>query len=167
MWSMDECPGLRWLGRVLIATDFAQDRIGTIGGRHQDSLSTHGPMPRSGGECPPARRSKHGSWNREMIALVNRTTSLSLIVWLVGMTAIPAQAQRMTTTEITSGACMVVCDDVSFCQAMDYDRKTGTCTIFMNPGDAGFAELQNSCPESPPGKWAISFKNDKWKISCP
>ncbi|HHN73553.1 MAG TPA: hypothetical protein ENK13_05635 [Thermopetrobacter sp.] len=90
-----------------------------------------------------------------------------MTVGLLPMMTAEAPAQRLTTTEITGGACMVVCDDVSFCRAMDYDRRTGTCTIFMNPAEREFRRLRRACPHVPPAKWVVSFAGGRWKITCP
>ena len=93
--------------------------------------------------------------------------ALLAVVSLIPVIGNEALAQRLTSSEVTGGACMVICDDVSFCQAMDYNRQTGVCTIFMNPADRGFLQMRRTCPQIPPEKWVISFSNGKWKIVCP
>ncbi len=106
-------------------------------------------------------------WVKRMeMARIGKAALLAAVFFIL-VSGNEALAQRLTTSEVTGGACMVICDDVSFCQAMDYNRQTGVCTIFMNPADRGFLRMRETCPQMPPEKWVVSFANGKWKISCP
>lgn len=85
-----------------------------------------------------------------------------------GVDAMPeANPPSVATSEVTSGACMVICDDVGFCQRQDYNRDTGVCTIVMNPSDPGFARLRQACPRVPPENWVIAYVGERWEIGCP
>jgi hypothetical protein len=90
-----------------------------------------------------------------------------LAIGVVVATASSAQAQSVRTREITSGACMVVCDDVSFCRSMDYDKDSGICTVHLNRDDPGFKALRHQCPQVAPENWVISYANERWSIGCP
>ena len=89
------------------------------------------------------------------------------LVAIMCLMPITAQAQSLKTDKVSSGACMVICDDVRFCINIDYNRQTGTCTIFFNPADPDYVRLQKTCPQEPPQKWTISYANEKWAIKCP
>lgn len=101
-----------------------------------------------------------------MRAIIKCITSL---VCLVSIFSISAHAQKIVTRDISSGACMVTCNDVSFCRDYDYNRQTGTCTIFMNSNHRGFIRLKNSCPQVPVANWVIFLGDnvEKWAIKCP
>lgn len=89
------------------------------------------------------------------------------LVWSMVFPIMHARAQSVRTSDVTSGACMIICDDVSFCQRPDYDAATGVCTIVMNPADPGFLAQRSACPLVRPERWVISFANDRWTIGCP
>jgi hypothetical protein len=98
---------------------------------------------------------------------MSKTVCCTLLGILVALYTLPAHAQSLQTNEISSGACMVVCEDVSFCKTSDYNDGIGTCTIVMNPTDQGFIQQRNACPNVAPQEWIVSFSGGRWQIACP
>ncbi len=94
-------------------------------------------------------------------------TMFTVLTALTTMMMSQAHAQSVQTKDVTTGACMVICEDVSFCRELDYDSATGTCTIFINANDPGYGKIQQACPQIPPDKLIISYANDRWDIMCP
>ncbi len=98
--------------------------------------------------------------------MADRTMFTVLAVFMTMLMG-QAHAQSVQTNDVTTGACMVICEDVSFCRELDYDSAAGTCTIFINAGDPGYAKIQQACPQTPPNKLIVSYANDRWDIVCP
>ena len=99
---------------------------------------------------------------------IKRALFISLVV-LAFLLPASAGAQQITTKELSSGACMIVCNDINFCRTYDYNDQTGTCTIVMQPDHSEFIQLKKSCPQIPVSNWVIFFGDDseKWAIKCP
>ena len=127
------------------------------------------PSRAEGRSAQPANPGQRGgpAPNKRRSPMQHPTLCITLAALLCLPAFGPAEAQRVTSREISSGACMVACDDVPFCQAMDYNRQSGICTLFLNPAHAAFQATQHQCPSAPPAKWQIGFAGGKWRITCP
>jgi hypothetical protein len=102
--------------------------------------------------------------------MMNNTTRLTLSTLMFLVISLPAStllAESIRTSEVSSGGCMVICDDVSFCRDFDYNRQSGTCTIFLDPANPDYSRIHETCPQLTSEKWVISYGTDKWKITCP
>ncbi len=103
---------------------------------------------------------------------MNRITRLALstLVLLVASSLISTLvAQDIRTNEVSSGACMFICNDVSFCKDYDYNDQTGTCIFSLDIAAPEYSQQQRTCPQVSSGNWVISYSddNEKWKITCP
>ena len=95
------------------------------------------------------------------------TRIFSLLIWLTAIAFSPVHAESIRTNDYSWGACMIICEDVSFCKVADYNDKSGTCTLFLNSTDQGYSRLRKRCPQSSPDKWVPMYANDRWNIVCP
>jgi hypothetical protein len=92
--------------------------------------------------------------------------SLAAFIFLMPLAA---YSQQITTNELSSGACMVVCNDVNYCRTYEYDRQNATCTIVFDSEHEEFIQLRKSCPQTLSSELVISYDNDRevWRITCP
>ncbi len=82
-----------------------------------------------------------------------------------------ARAQEMSVRVegVSSGACMVICDDLLLCKNYDYDRQSASCLIDLDTETTAYIFKSEFCalPSSP--NWVISYDdaNSKWTMDCP
>lgn len=103
---------------------------------------------------------------------MNKMTRLALPTLMLLGTSIPTStllAESIRTNEVSSGACMIICSDVSFCKDYGYNDQTGTCTFSLDTAAPDYSRQQSNCPQVSPDNWVISYSDDseKWKITCP
>ena len=96
-----------------------------------------------------------------------RRRIISLLIWLTAISLFSAHAESIRTNDYSWGACMIICEDVSFCSEADYNDKSGTCSLFLNSADSGYSRLRKRCPQSSPDQWIPMYANDRWNIVCP
>ncbi len=68
--------------------------------------------------------------------------------------------------DLTTGACVTVCESISFCSAMDYDAPSGECTLFVKDGHPDYVAFVESCPTAAFTRGTADLKDDKWQVTC-
>ena len=67
---------------------------------------------------------------------------------------------------VTWGACMIICEDSSFCKEADHNEQTSVCTLYVDTNHPDYKLLQKRCSKTPSSHWIVSYKNDRWFIEC-
>ena len=88
---------------------------------------------------------------------------LCLLQGLCLALAQPARgADRHVLRGVSEGACMVICEDIGFCRAMNYDRHRGLCTLFPDQSAAAYLQLRDRCA----GGWRVRYMGARWRVQC-
>jgi uncharacterized protein YgiM (DUF1202 family) len=65
--------------------------------------------------------------------------------------------------KISWGACMIICEDVSFCKKAHYNKNNGVCKLQLDANHPSYMKLQQTCPKK---YWHSTYRNDRWSIQC-
>ncbi len=71
--------------------------------------------------------------------------------------------QMLRIPQVTWGACMIICEDISFCKNADHNSNSGSCALYLNSSHPKYLKLQHTCPKR---YWHAIYGNDKWDIVC-
>lgn len=98
--------------------------------------------------------------------IVRHVAGAALALSALASLPLTADAQSWTSRELSSGACMVACEDVGFCLKADYDRGSGICSLVLDSSAPGFQLVRSRCPLVEPGSWQMTF-SASWRLDCP
>ncbi len=77
-----------------------------------------------------------------------------------------ADRKHIKVGDLTTGACVTVCESVGFCAAMDYDAPSGECTLFVKDDHPDYVKFVESCPTAAADRGAADVRDEKWRLTC-